>query len=95
MKQITTYIESGRTFGIFEETGEGATHGFWGIEDKLFGEDGKLLQPVNGVQGHHFPTLQETIEHVSTQIKYDALIASGMSEIDAIKTLFLPKAVQA
>lgn len=95
MKQITTYIEAGRTFVIFEETGTGATRGFWGIEDKLFGEDGKLLQAVNGVQGHHFPTLKETIEHVSTQIKYDALIESGMSEIDAIKTLFLSRAVQA
>jgi len=88
VKQITTYIEGGRTFHIFEERGKGVTDGFWGIEDCMFGEDGKLKQAVNGIQGHHHSTLAETLEFVSNQIKYDAMIAAGSSSLEAALSLF-------
>lgn len=88
MKHITNVISCGRTFHIFEMSGEGEADGFWGIEDRFFGADGKLTRAVNGVEGHHFQTLQETIDHVRRQIWYDSLIKSGVDEIDAIKTVY-------
>ena len=84
MRYISTYIESGRTFHIFEVRGEGQLDGFWGVENTLLDERGCLKQTINGVQGHRRDTLAETIASVSTQIKYDKLIAEGYSSLGAM-----------
>ena len=95
MKHITNVISAGRTFHIFEIEGKGEADGFWGIEDRFFGEDGKLIRAVNGVEGHHFQTLQETITHVRNQIWYDSLIKEGMDEISAIKIVYASQIAKA
>jgi len=95
MKHITNIISDGRTFHIFEITGKGETDGFWGIEDRFFGKDDKLIRAINGVEGHHFQTLQETITHVRNQIWYDSLIKGGMDEISAIKIVYASQVANA
>ena len=83
MKHITTYIEGGRTFEICRSISNDELDGFWAFEDKFIDEAGRLTKVFNGISGHHSATLQETLEKVSRQIKYDALVDGGMDSIEA------------
>ena len=57
MKRITTVISGTGKYEICENE-----HGYWAIEHKYIGSDGRLTQPINGVQGHRRNTFDETVE---------------------------------
>lgn len=78
MKKITTVISEGRTFIVAHDE-----HGFWGIEDKHIGPDGKLTVQLNGISGFLHETIDETINAIIFQTKLDALISGGMNFAEA------------
>ena len=53
MKRITTVISGTGKYEIGKNE-----HGFWAIEHRYIGADGRLIQPINGVQG----LLRDTFE---------------------------------
>lgn len=93
MKQITTYIDSGRTFYICQQTGQGEADGFWAFEDSVVDSEGRLTKVVNGIQGHHKETLSETLESVRNMIKVDALVAKGMDRMAAAVLVITGKTI--
>ena len=56
MRRITTVISGSGKYEICENE-----HGFWAIEQKYIGPDGRLAQQINGVQGHLRDTFDETV----------------------------------
>ena len=81
MKQITKYIENGRTFYIFKAEDKGVANGYWAFEDKDIDSQGRLKKEYNGITGFHSKELGVTISRVSMQIKVDALVESGMDRM--------------
>lgn len=92
MRLITWYISRGRRFAICEVQGRGAEDGYWAFEDTDIDEDGKLRRQVNGIQGHHSPTIRETVERVSQQIRVDEMVAGGMDRMEAAIAVVTGKA---
>ena len=83
MKQITEYIEGGRTFVICKAEGMGDADGYWAFEAKNIDDAGKLVKQFNGISGFHTESLEETIMRVSQSIKVDALVEAGMDRMQA------------
>ena len=84
MKQVTTYMENGRTFYICKATNQGDANGYWAFEDKdVDSKSGELMKQFNGISGHHSETMKETIMKVSGMIKVDALVEAGWDRMEA------------
>ena len=92
MRFITWYISRGRRFAICKVAGRGAEDGFWAFEDTDIDEDGKLRRQVNAIQGHHSPTMRETVERVSQQVKVDEMVATGWDRMEAAIAVVTGKA---
>ena len=56
MRRITTVISGTGKYEICENE-----HGFWAIEQRYIGGDGRLKQQINGVQGLRRDTFQEAV----------------------------------
>lgn len=82
MKLVTRVISRSREFYILKNE-----HGFWGIESSLF-DDGRLTVQVNGLSGHLFPKVGDTIQSVLNRIEHEHLLASGVSQADAEAIMF-------
>lgn len=88
IKRVSTYVEGGRTFYICKEIGAGLADGYWAFEDKMLDENGCLARRVNGLEGHHRATLGETIQSVSRQVRFDAMLAAGVDRSEAMRTMY-------
>lgn len=88
IRHISTYVEGGRTFYICKEIGSGLADGYWAFEDKMLDENGCLARRVNGLEGHHRETLGETIQSVSCQVRFDAMLAAGVDRSEAMRTMY-------
>lgn len=82
MKKITTVISENRTFIVARDE-----RGYWGIEDKYIDADGKLAVQLNGVSGFLHDKLQDTVNAIIFQTRFDALIKQGLSFQDAAMQL--------
>ena len=57
MKRITTVISGTGKYEICHNE-----QGYWAIEHKYIGADGRLIREINGVQGHLRDTLDEAVQ---------------------------------
>lgn len=82
--KVRDYQVGGRHFvlGVLEGR-------FVAIEDKYIDDKGCCTERLNGIQMYASRTLQECMQRVSDQVQVDALIASGMEPLEAIKQVLL------
>lgn len=83
LKQVTTYMESGRTFIICQDE----CSRYWAFENK-FVKNGKLTRVFNGITGKMSNTINETLSRVHEQIRFDELMESGLSMEQAFKLIY-------
>lgn len=79
---VTTVHYRDRTFLITKDE-----NGYWGIEDKYY-SGGQLIQEFNGITGHLFKELHNTIHQVLLVIEAEYLISTGMTRDDAVIQAF-------
>lgn len=82
MTKITTVFSEGRTFIVAKDE-----KGYWGIEDKHIGQDGKLMTKLNGINGFLHEKLDDTINAIIFQTKLEALMENGMSFAQAAQMM--------
>lgn len=90
LSRVTTVYSRGRKFYIcYDAEGKtvcGEKKHYWGIDSKLFGEDGHLTKEINGCAGHLSSTVSECVEQVRQTIEIDYIRETrGCTAMEAIE----------
>lgn len=57
MKRLTTIISGTGKYEICQDV-----NGFWAIEHEYIGADGRLIRPINGIQGGLMDTYEQAVK---------------------------------
>lgn len=80
LEKVTMFSAFGKRYLIAKDS-----HGFWGLDESLFDESGRMKSPVNGIQGRLSRTLQECINMCRMDAEMSDMISNGIEILDALR----------
>lgn len=92
-KQMTTVLARGRKFFvIYDSEGKdicGTVKHYWGVEDKNFDENGRLVKEINGINGHLSETVAECVKQIMATIEIAYIREStGCTALEAVEKYY-------
>ena len=80
LEKVTMFTAFGKRYLIAKDD-----HGYWGLDENLFDETGRMKSPVNGIQGRLSRTLQECINSCKMDAEVSDMVANGIELMDALR----------
>lgn len=92
-KQITTVYARGRKFYvIYDAEGKdicGVMKHYWGVEATNFNDEGRLVNEVNGWNGHLSETVEECVEQIRTTVEIQYIReTTGCTPMEAVERFY-------
>ena len=77
---VTTVTAFGKRYVIVKDG-----HGFWGLDESVLDESGRMKTPVNGLQGRLSRTFQECINSCLMDAEIKDMTSNGVELMDALR----------